>query len=332
MTDAPPAILVKGSDAALVAQGIHRAIDELLEGRDPSSCVEELGGGTADDFDLARLVDAMTTPPFIVDRRVIVVRDAGRLNQADATRLAELLADPVAGVTVVFGAGGGTVPTALQKAITSAGEVLDASVGASLRDRRSFVAERAKSSVVRLDPAATDRLTSQVGEDLSRVDGVLETLAAAYGAGSSVGIDELEPFLGATGSVPEWDLTDAISAGDARTALGVLHRLTGPGDRAGPAVVNVLQRHYLRLLRLDGSGVRTKEDAASLLSVSAFPAGKLLAASRSLGGARIRQAVAWVAGADEDVKGATGLDPDAVLEILVARLARLHRAAGRGAA
>lgn len=131
--------------------------------------------------------------------------------------------------------------------------------------------------------------------------------------------------------MPEWDLTDAIAAGDAPAALDVLHRLVGPGGRAAPLVVFSLQRHYLRLLRLDGSGARTKEAAASLLSVSAFPAGKLLAQVSSLGSARVRQAVALVAVADEDVKGATALEPELVLEILVARLARLHRAAGRAA-
>lgn len=334
MTVAPAAVLVKGkeADAALVAQAVHHVVESLVDGRDPATCVEELGPSGVDDLDLARLVDAMTTPPFLVDRRVIVVRDAGRLSAADAAQLADLLAMPVAGVTVVFASGGGTIPPALQKAVAASGEVLDATVGASLRDRKSYVVARAKASSVRLDAAATDRLTAQVGEDLSRVDGMLETLAAAYGDGATVGVDELAPFLGASGSVPEWDLTDAITAGDAATALDVLHRLVGPGGRAAPAVVHTLQRTYLRLLRLDGSGARTKEDAAALLSVSAFPAGKLLAAAKTLGAERIRQAVAWVAQADEDVKGATGLEPQTVLEVLVARLARLHRAAGRGGA
>jgi DNA polymerase III subunit delta len=95
-------------------------------------------------------------------------------------------------------------------------------------------------------------------------------------------------------------------------------------------VVGALQRQYLRLLRLDGSGARTKDDAASMLSISAFPAGKLLAAVGALGSDRVRQAVSWVAQADADVKGATGLESAVVLEVLVARLARLHRAAGRG--
>ncbi|HEV3212457.1 MAG TPA: DNA polymerase III subunit delta [Acidimicrobiales bacterium] len=334
MTPAPAAVLVRGkeADGALVAQVVRRVVESLVDGCDPATCVEELGPSGVDELDVARLVDAMTTPPFLVDRRVVVVRDAGRLGAADVAQLVELLAAPVDGVTVVFASGGGTIPPTLQRAVAANGEVIDASVGASLKDRRTFVVSRTGASSVRLDAAATERLTAQVGEDLSRVDGILETLATAYGDGASVGVDELAPFLGASGSVPEWDLTDAIAAGDAATSLDVLHRLVGSGARAAPTVVYTLQRTYLRLLRLDGSGARTKEDAASLLSVSPFPAGKLLAAAKALGAERIRQAVAWIAQADEDVKGATGLEPHLVLEVLVARLARLHRAAGRGAA
>jgi len=329
MTVSAP-VFVKGSDAALVAQAAHRVVDELLDGRDPSVCVEELGAAGGDELDLARLVDALTTPPFLVDLRIVVVRDAGRLSQGDADRLVPLLEDPVAGIAVVFVAGSGTVPQPLQRAIGAAGLVVDTNVGASYRDRLAFIVARVRDSQIKLDAPAQELLVSHVGEDVSRVDGVLETLASAYGEGAVVGVDDLEPFLGASGSVPEWDLTDAIAGGDAAASVEVLHRLVGPGGRAAPAVVGGLQRHYLRLLRLDGSGVRSKDAAASLLSVSAYPAGKLLAAAGALGSARIRQAVSWIAQADGDVKGATGLDADVVLEILVARLARLHRAAGRG--
>jgi DNA polymerase-3 subunit delta len=329
VSDTPRVVLVKGGDPALVAQAVHQLVATMAEGRDPATCVEELAG--SDELDVGRLVDALTTPPFLVDRRLLVVRDAGRLSTADVARVAPVLADLPDGVAVVFAAGGGTLVPALTKAVTATGVVTDANVGSSLRDRRGFVAQHATASDVRLDPGAVDRLTAQVGEDVSRVDGVLSTLAAAYGAGAVITTEELEPFLGATGSVPEWDLTDSITAGDAAASLGVLQRLVGPGGRAAPAVVSALQRHYLRLLRLDGSGARTKEAAAAILSVAPYPASKALGAASSLGSARIRQAVAWIASADADVKGMTALEPATVLEILVARLARLHRAAGRTA-
>ena len=334
MTGPLAAVLVTGGrdpDPALVGQAVRDVVHELLDGRDPATCVEELGPVGVEELDVVRLVDAMTTPPFLVDRRIVVVRDAGRLTAADAARVVAVLEHPVAGVSVVLAAGGGTVPAALQRAVADVGEVRDASVGVSSRDRRAFVQARARASSVRLDGPALERLTAQVGADVARVEGILATLAATYGDGAQVSVEEIVPVLGQGGAVPEWDPTDAIAAGDAPAALDVLHRLVGPGGRAAPLVVFSLQRHYLRLLRLDGSGARTKEAAASLLSVSAFPAGKLLAQVSSLGSARVRQAVALVAVADEDVKGATALEPELVLEILVARLARLHRAAGRAA-
>jgi DNA polymerase III subunit delta len=52
---------------------------------------------------------------------------------------------------------------------------------------------------------------------------------------------------------------------------------------------------------------------------------KALEQSRRLGSARIGQAIQLLADADLDVKGATGLAPELVVEILVARLSRQTR-------
>ena len=42
--------------------------------------VEEFGGPGAEQLDVGAVIDACTTPPFLVERRVVVVRDAGQLN------------------------------------------------------------------------------------------------------------------------------------------------------------------------------------------------------------------------------------------------------------
>jgi DNA polymerase III delta subunit len=54
---------------------------------------------------------------------------------------------------------------------------------------------------------------------------------------------------------------------------------------------------------------------------------KALEQSRRLGSARIGQAITLIAAADLDVRGVSGLDPELVVEILVARLARQTRPA-----
>jgi DNA polymerase-3 subunit delta len=321
--------LVRGDDPALVAQAARALLERLAGGLDPSLVVEEHGGG--DELDVAMIVDACTTPPFLVDRRIVVVRDAGRLSAGEAARLAETLEDPLPSVHLVLVSGGGTIPAGLVKAVGAAGEVVEATAGRG-RDRGRWVAEQLRHAPVKLDAPAARRLEEHLGEDLGRLSGLLESLAAAYGEGASVNVAALEPFLGEAGAVPPWDLTDAIDAGDVAGALRALHRLLAAG-RAAPVVVATLHGHFSNMLRLDGADVVSGDDAAALLGArSAFVAKKALDRARQLGSERIGQAVTLIADADLDVKGMTALPPELVLEVLVARLARLTRARAAGPA
>jgi hypothetical protein len=62
--------------------------------------------------------------------------------------------------------------------------------------------------------------------------------------------------------------------------------------------------------------------------VKPYPAGLALRQARLLGAAGLRTAYGHLAKADVDLRGATALPEDAVLEVLVARLAGLSRRAG----
>jgi DNA polymerase-3 subunit delta len=229
-------------------------------------------------------------------------------------------------VTLVLVAGGGTLPQNVAKAVAATGEVIDTSVGTG-RDRSRWVAEQLRHAPVRLEPAAAHQVELHLGEDLGRLAGLVESLAAAYGEGATIGPAELSPFLGEAGSVPPWELTDAIDAGDTAAALSVLRRMLGAGGRPAPLVIASLHNHFSNLLRLDGAAVGTPEEAAALLGArSTFVAKKALAQSSRLGSARIAQAVGLLADADLDIKGVTALPHEVVLEVLVARLSRLTRA------
>jgi len=320
-----PVWLVKGEDPIVVAQEAHRLVTELVGEADPALCVEEFGGPTADQLDVGAVVDACTTPAFLVARRVVVVRDAGRLTAADAARLAAYLEDPLATTVLVLVAGGGAIPAALARAVGRAGRVLDASVGTG-KARAQWLSDHVRSGPVRLDAEAVARLSDHLGEDVGRLAGVLEALAATYGPGAAIGPDELEPFLGAAGSVAPWDLTDAVDAGEMGRALGALRRMLEGGGSHPLVVLAILHRHYRQLLRLDGSGATSPEQAADILGMrSAFPARKALAQSRRLGSARIARAIRLLADADLALRGASALPSEAVLEVLVARLSRLAR-------
>ena len=149
---------------------------------------------------------------------------------------------------------------------------------------------------------------------------------ATFGPGAGpLGPDDVEPFIGDAGGVPPWDLTDALDAGRVSDAVTNVRRMVQGGGRHPLQVMATLTTHYGRMLRLDGSGIRSEKDAAALLGMkgSTYPAKKALAATAKLGSARIARAVRLLAVADVDLRGRTATPPEQVLEVLVARLASL---------
>ena len=178
---------------------------------------------------------------------------------------------------------------------------------------------------MKLEPAAADLLAEHVGEDLGRVQGLLGALSAAYGEGARVSVEDLAPYLGEAGNVPRYQLTDAIDRGETGRALVVLHRMLDAGGLVPIQVLATLHAHFANILALDGADVGDELDAAALLGTAPFVAKKALAQCRRLGHARIAEAITLIAAADLDVRGASGLSPQTVVEILVARLARQTR-------
>ncbi len=316
-----PAYLVRGDDPVITGDAVKALVAELVGDDDPSFVLEELSG---DEYSAGAVVDAAQTPPFFGDRRVVVARDVGRFTTAEAAPLTAYLADPLPTTKLVLVGGGGQLPRTLVDAVRKVGHVVDATVPSG-RGRSTWLAGRLKEGPVRLDAAASALVGAHLGEEVGRLTALLDTLAAVYGEGAKVGVEEVTPFLGQAGPVAPWELTDAIDAGDVAAALGHLHRLLGAGARHPLVVLATLHTHYARMLRLDGTGIADEREAAAALRLtgSTFPAKKALAATRRLGHAGVDRAITLLADADLALKGLVDWPPELVLEVLVARLARL---------
>jgi DNA polymerase-3 subunit delta len=336
-----PAYLVAGDDPTLRSDALHRLLPDLLGDDDPSLALEEFTvAGRATDSDaadeagdnrppvLAAALSAASTPPFGTSRRVIVLREIGALVTADAEALARWLADPLESTVLVLVAGGGRIPAALTKAFKAAGGQEVRTAATQTGDALGTALAGARLS---LTPAASRQVSEWFGDDAGRVPGLVELLRSAYGEGVRLDIDDVEPYLGTSGSVAPYLLTGAIDRGDTETALDVLGRLRGASFHPLQVMV-LLHRHYQRILRLDDPEVGSEADAVAALGgkVKSYPAGLALRQSRSLGLAGIRAAYEALAQADLDLRGASAAPEDAVLEVLVARLAGISRRAGSG--
>lgn len=326
-----PVYLVRSDDAVLLADAVRALVATLVGPDDAGLAVEELdldGSHAADDHGMGALLDACLTPPFLTDRRVVLARNAGVLNADEGARIIQYLDDPLDTTGLVLVGGGGTVPQKLVAAIKAKGEIVEAAAPRQPRDRTSWVIEKIRESPVKLDNHAAQRLAEHLGEDVSRLGGILEVLHAAFAdQDAPIEAGQLDPFLGEAGGVAPWDLTDAVDKGDAPTALALLHRLIKGGDRHPLVVMATLHRHYGQMLRLDGAGARDEKQAAQVLGLkgSTFPAKKALTAARRLGSPKIRRAIGLLAEADLDLRGQKNWSEELVMEVLIARLCQLSR-------
>lgn len=316
--------LLTGDDESILRSKAHDLVAHLVGDGDRSLMVDEFDG---DEYEMRSVVDAAQTMPFLTDKRVVVARGLGRFNADDVAPLVGYLGDPLPTTDLVLVAGGGRLPKSLVDAVgKSGGHVTDTNPPRKVGDRPTWVRTLAEEHGVRLDPGAAARIADQLGEDLGRAEGIVAVLRSAFGEGTRVTAADVEPFLGDAGGVPPWDFTDAIDEGKTAKALTMLGRMIHGGERHPLQIMAILHGHYGKLARLDGIDARSETDAAAAMGIKpGFPAKKALANYRRLGGGGVHRAVQLLADADLDLRGDTDLDPETVMEVLVARLSRLRR-------
>lgn len=343
MADAPAVVMVKGSDPGLRARALAQTAERLLGDDDPTLALSETtlppqrggegqeSGSEARQTALAAALSGARTPPFGTERRVVVVRSDDGFLADEGEVIAGYLDDPEPTTTLVLEMTG-RVPAALSKAAKAAG-VEEIATAGGRNPTAGVLTEQAKQAGLKLHDSARDLIVENLGEDAGRVPALLEVLASAFGEGARVTADDVAPYLGEQGSVPVFELTKAIDAGDVPQALVVLRRLTSAMGMHPLQVMAILHHHFRRVLRLDDPSIRSEDDAVAALGgkVKAYPAKLAWQRARSLGTEGIRRAFDLLADADVAIRGGSGTPDDAVIEVLVTRLAVLSKGAGRAA-
>lgn len=324
-------ILLSGDDDALLADELARVTESLIGDRDRAEVLHEL---REDESAPNEVVDAASTPPFLADRRVVVARSVDTYDGAGLDALIAYVGDPVDTTRLVLEWCGGRPKKALVDAVKAAGgAVMGTAAPSGGKARRDWFADRLADSGLDLDRRAADAIVEHVGSDAGRLTSILSTLEAVYGPGARLEVGDVEPYLTEPGGLPPWELTDPIDNHDPAGAVAALRRMMGPGEAHPLQLMATLHRHLEQAMRLDGIDGLDDKGAAQVLGLkgSTFPARKALSRARALGSGGVADAYALLAQADLDLRGATGLESEAVMEVLVARLAdpRRRRAARR---
>ncbi len=306
--DVPASTWSRGDDA--VAGGARRSTS-LLERRwwatgTPPLVVEEHGGPGADDLDVGVVVDACTTP-------AVPDRPAGgggprRRPPAPPTPPGWWPPGGPAARRSCWCWWPAAAPSrqALVKAVDR--------VGSGGRHRRrhrpgpdaSGSSTASHDAPVRLDARAATRLGRAPGGGPQPAgQGMLETLAAAYGAGATVddGPARALPGRGRRGGAVGPDRRHR-RRGHGRGPGGAAAGCSEPGGSQPLEVLAILHRHYQAMLRLDGAGVTLGRGGGRAARHAQRLPGQEGAGPGPAGWAGgVGQAVTLLADADLDVQG-----------------------------
>ncbi len=364
--------LVHGSDPVLRADVTSRLIEQLLAGddrsfalddleipasksddgddfgaRSESSSAEDDSAGAGIDFGVVeRVMVALGSPPFLTNRRVVVIRNYGSLSKSQCELIVERLSDPTPGVFVVF------ERHKASKAKSPIDKFCE-SVGAkAIKPEAETVSEGSKSTSVvevelqrcliatgvKLHSDTRSRICAHLGDDAGRVSELVDVLASRFPIGTTVRADEIDPYLGALGAIDKpFELTTAIENGDTPKALEVLHRLmhaTSAKSKNNKGVhpmqlMGTLTGYYRVLLKLDDPNINNKDDAVRALGGNPWAAKYRLDALGRIGQAGLKDAFGYLAEADLDLRGRRAIDEETVMQVLIARLCALSNRGAR---
>lgn len=315
--------LISG-DESLISLELTALVDRLVGDNDRAMMVDDFDCSES-TFTAGSVVDAVTTMSLFLERKVVIVRHLHDLKAEHLDGFVTAIDSCIDEADLVITSTGKVLKIVSDALKRVKAQTIGAVVISNQGERLKWVESKLVEAGFTYSADAARLINQWFGADQARVAGLVATLLSTYGEGAKLSRSDVEVFLGEAGSIAPWDLTDAIDNGDTQTALVMLHRMLA--DSHPFQVLGLLANRYAQMMKIDGRGVRSADDAAAILGGKPFTAGKILVQYQRLGSAGISRAIALIAAADIDMRGGKDWEPELVMEVLVARLARLGGAA-----
>jgi DNA polymerase III subunit delta len=311
-----PITLVLGEEDLLAERAVAEAVAAAIERLGPGTSVEEVRAGALPDG----FAMGLATPSLFGGGRVVVVQEADALDQAARDAVLALAADAGAGAAVVLRAAGtGRQARFFKEVQRQAATVLVARLKPS--ERASWLRAEVRRLGRKADEAAGAALLDTVGQDLRELAGAVEKLHVAVPPPAVLTAGHVAEFLSQTADRGIFELTDAVLAADAATALDRLDAMFAQGeDPIG--LLGMLARQLRLLLRVaDHAGEPASQVAQALGGgVRDWQVERARRQARNFRPEALRRGLDAVAEADAQVRNGN-LPSRVLLELVVARLA-----------
>lgn len=206
-----------------------------------------------DDADGSRIRDSVETLPMMAASRVVVVKEAQDLSDADWEALEPVIGDPVDSCVLIFTAAKIDKRKRHIKRALETGIVVEFK---RLFDNQvpEWITRIAKKHGVKIGREAAALLHQMVGSSLADINMEMQKLASYLGDREQAEPDDVLKTVSRVKVESVFDLTDAIGGGDRARALHCLANLLDNGQNE-VGVLALVSRH-VRILKLVNEGLR----------------------------------------------------------------------------
>lgn len=213
-----PVYALSGSESFLRREALADLMDRLLGDADRALALAEYDGSSA-SLELADVLDDVRTLPFLVERKVVLVREADQFISRYRDSLEKYVDQPCKSGILVLDCSKMASNTRLYKAIANVGQVIVCEPVA-VRQIRDWLTQRAKGvHGKQLGAPAAELLIDQIGPELGMLDTELAKLSLYVGERPRIEAADVEALVGRCREEQIWGLLTAMAARNAPAAL-----------------------------------------------------------------------------------------------------------------
>lgn len=184
-----------------------------------------------------------------------------------------------------------------------------------------WIQQRARSRQIAIDGRAVQMLADFVGPNLRQLDNELEKLSL-YAGRRPVTVEDVKLLVSDVGEALIWDLTDALSVRNGRSAMAALYELRR-GDTNPFQLLTMIARQYRILIKVQEAMRRGPGDEftiAQQIGEKPYPVKKAMTQAIKYTAHELDDIIERLLEADYAMK--TGADVETEIDLLVAELTR----------
>ena len=312
-------------EPVLADRAVSRLVDAFV---DPSMHDLAYSVFYADEAKVGEIIQEAQTVPFLVERRVVLVRGAEKFFDIKAEKksplepLLQYLGSPCDTTLLMLVAGGSVDKRKrLYTLIKEQGGIVECP---QLKEKEleAWVREEVATRGKQIDGAAVQALVQRTGSHLSDVNNALSVLASYVGEAPRIREEDVVAACADVAEESLWNLTDAIAASNPGKALHALHQLLDYGKQPDEimGLINWL---------LESAYKASPETRLTL--PSPFLGKKVGPLAEKLGVQKLKEACALCTKTHLMLRS-TGVDKNLALDLLVIKLAVPRRRPGSAVA